>query len=131
MTAPGVHLHPLGFVEDERTKVLAYSAADLFIHPAPVDNLPNVILESLACGTPVAAFPIGGVPDMVRPGQTGWLADEASPSALARAIDQALEELADGLDLRSICRDIAEREYAETFQVDAYLKLFQQLAQTG
>ena len=51
----GVHVHPLGFVDDERLKVLAYSAADLFVHPAPVDNLPNVVMEAIACGTPAIA----------------------------------------------------------------------------
>ena len=52
---------------------MAYNAVDLVLHPAPVDNLPNTVAESLSCGTPVLAFDTGGLPEMVIPQQSGWL----------------------------------------------------------
>jgi glycosyltransferase involved in cell wall biosynthesis len=126
--ADGVHVHELGYVDHERTKVLAYSAADLFAHPAPVDNLPNVVMESLACGTPVVGFAIGGMTDMVRPGRTGWLCDSVSPEALAITLQQALSDVDHGTDLRGSCRAVAEAEYDSSLQARQYLSLFRSLA---
>jgi glycosyltransferase involved in cell wall biosynthesis len=123
----GIHIHPLGFVDHPRTKTLVYSAADLFLHPAPVDNLPNVVLESLSCGTPIVAFPVGGVPDMVRPGRTGWLAREVSSEAFSEAIDSALNELKQGIDLRHSCRATAEVEYSLDLQAQRYITLCRSL----
>jgi glycosyltransferase involved in cell wall biosynthesis len=123
----GIHLRSLGYIDHERTKVLAYNAADLFVHPAPVDNLPNVVMESIACGTPVVGFRVGGIPEMVRTGQTGWLANEVCPEAFARAIESALADLKNGLDLRPTCRRVAEAEYTSELQAQRYLKLYQEL----
>lgn len=123
----GIHVRALGYVQDEWTQVLAYNAADVCVHPAPVDNLPNTVMEAIACGTPVVAFPIGGVPEMVRPGHTGWLAETVSSESLATAIDGALDNLAHGIDLRSSCRAVAEAEYGDGLQAQRYLNLFEAL----
>jgi len=127
IAANDITLHPLGYIDHERTKVLAYNAADLSVHPAPVDNLPNTVMEAIACGTPVVGFAVGGVPDMVRPKQTGWLANEVSPDALAAAIDTALTDLGYGVDLRDSCRAVAEAEYSSDLQARRYLDLFESL----
>jgi glycosyltransferase involved in cell wall biosynthesis len=121
---PGVHLHQLGYIDHEHTKVLAYSAADLFVHPALLDNLPNVVIEAVACGTPVVGFPVGGVVEMVHPGITGWLADEVSPKALARTLDLALDDLDRGVNLGRSCRAQAEAEYDLSIQAKRYRELF-------
>ncbi|MFY9558447.1 MAG: glycosyltransferase, partial [Blastocatellia bacterium] len=126
-----VHLRELGFVEDEQTKVLAYSAADVFVHPAPVDNLPNVVMESIACGTPVVAFAIGGLPDLVRPGITGWLCNAVSSEDLAVTLECALDEISSGADLRESCRMVAETEYCSSLQAKRYLDLFHALLKEG
>jgi glycosyltransferase involved in cell wall biosynthesis len=120
----GVHLISLGYIDNEETKVLAYNAADVLVHPAPVDNFPNVVVESVACGTPVVSFAIGGLPDIVRPQQTGWLADVVSPAALARAIDTALNDIEGGKDMRKSCRATAEAEYGSELQARRYLDVF-------
>ena len=58
----------LGTISNERLMSVVYSAADAFIIPSLMDNLPNTVLESLLCGTPVIGFPIGGIPDMIQDG---------------------------------------------------------------
>ena len=83
------NVQTLGFIKDDELKRIAYCAADLTLHPAPIDNLPNTVIESIACHTPVLGFSTGGLPDMVIPKKTGWLVDEISTTALS----QKLEEL--------------------------------------
>jgi glycosyltransferase involved in cell wall biosynthesis len=70
-----VLIHGLGDVKDDRILRLAYSASDVLALPSEEDNLPNILLESMACGTPAVGFNIGGVPDIVLPDQTGFLAE--------------------------------------------------------
>ena len=127
LPAGRVRVLELGQIADEEQLARTYSAADLLVHPAPVDNLPNVVLESIACSTPVVGFPIGGVPDMVRPGITGWLARDVSVAALASALHLALDQIAGGIDLRSSCRAVAEQEYGQPLQAARYARLFESL----
>ncbi len=124
---PEIHgkhiLHrPLGYVEDDSTKCMAYNAASLLVHPSIADNLPNVILESIACGTPVVAFNTGGVEDAVRPGVTGWLADAISAESLAKAIEMGLDH---SKELAGSCRRVAEEEYSDDLQARRYLQLME------
>jgi len=119
----GIRLFSLGHIDHERTMVLAYNAADLLIHAAPVDNLPNVVVEAIACGTPCAGFAVGGMSDMVRGGITGWLAQDVSATSLAGAVDGALAGIQQGVDLRSSCRAVAEEEYDAQLQARRYLAL--------
>ena len=72
----------MGFIEDDELKRIAYTSADIMLHPAPTDNLPNTVIESLACGTPVLAFSTGGLPDMVVPGKTGWLVEKIDSASM-------------------------------------------------
>ncbi len=123
----GVYTHHLGFVDNERVKSLAYAAADVYLHPSLADNLPFTIIESIACGTPVVAFAVGGVVELVRPSETGWLVELISPEALANGLQQALKQISSGVDLSSVCRKIAEQEYSLELQVQRYQSLFESL----
>ena len=84
------HLH-LGTLVDERMMAIVYNAANLFVHPAIEDNLPNVVVESLSCGVPVAGFAIGGMPEMVQPGTNGFLAHKISGKALLESMLHTLD----------------------------------------
>jgi glycosyltransferase involved in cell wall biosynthesis len=77
--------HLLGSLSPDRM-IDAYRAADVFVLPSLEDNLPNTVLESMACGTPVAAFRIGGIPEMVQDPDNGALAQAGDGADLARAI---------------------------------------------
>ncbi|MEM8805217.1 MAG: glycosyltransferase family 4 protein [Cyanobacteria bacterium P01_G01_bin.38] len=117
----------LGYLSAEHDKAVAYSAADLFVFPTRADNLPLVLQESMACGTPAVSFKIGGVPDLVRPGLTGYLATPGDPEDLSNGIVQLLENTATRLKMRETCRAIAVKEYAIDIQVKRYLEIFNQL----
>jgi glycosyltransferase involved in cell wall biosynthesis len=76
----------LGTISNDEKLALCYSAADVFLAPSLEDNLPNTVMESLACGTPVVAFRTGGIPDMVQHQQNGYLAEYRSSTDFARGI---------------------------------------------
>lgn len=101
LTARIRHIH-LGSISNTRHLALAYSAADLFVIPSLQDNLPNTVLEAHACGVPVVGFDVGGIPDMVVPGETGLLA----PPGDTKAFGQAM--------LRLLLDDAARRRMGET-----------------
>ncbi|MFO1490458.1 MAG: glycosyltransferase [Kiritimatiellia bacterium] len=121
---PAGALH-LGSVNDDRVLRLAYAAADVVAVPSLADNLPGVAVEALACGRPVVAFQTGGIPDVVRPGETGWLAPRGDTVALAAALRAAAAQTPDQAALMSDrCRDFARRECDGTRQARRYLELF-------
>ena len=83
-------VHSLGYISDDEKLALAYSAADAFLFPSREDNAPLTIGESLSCGTPVVAFPVGHVPDIVKHGVTGYIAEYLDANDFATGIEWAL-----------------------------------------
>lgn len=84
-------IHYTGRLSNVELISMAYSAADVFVAPSEQDNLPNTVIESLACGTPVVAFNIGGMPDMIVHKNNGYLADFQNTDELANGIKYCLE----------------------------------------
>ena len=105
----------------------AYRAADVLAVPSLDDNLPNAVLESLACGTPVVGSAIGGIPDMVRPGSTGALAAAGDPADLAQQIVQLLEDPGMRETMSNRCRDVAVNDYAVDVQARRYAEVYRSL----
>ena len=115
----------LGSVEEEKKMAQAYAAADAFVMPSREDNLPNVMLESLACGTPVISFPIGGALDIIESGRNGWLTSEVSAEALAQAIQEWYRSPSP-LNRNAIsCK--AGKHFALTTQARSYEDLYRNL----
>ena len=115
----------VGYVESPEFMNLCYASADLYVLPTLADNLPLTLLESLAAGTPAVAFDIGGVPDVIRHEETGYLARYRDPEDLARGIHSVLAGEAMRLQMRRRCREVAVREYASEVQVNRYLEVFE------
>jgi glycosyltransferase involved in cell wall biosynthesis len=85
-------VHYLGYLYDDVSLALLYAAADVTVTPSRQDNLPNTVVESLACGTPAVVFDIGGMPDMIDHQINGYLAKPFNTSDLAAGIDWALSD---------------------------------------
>ena len=81
-----------GRIESDEKLNKFLSAADVFILPSREDNLPNVLLESFASGTPIIGFPIGGLTEHLIEKQTGLIADEINSSSLFNAINKFMEQ---------------------------------------
>ena len=118
------HLH-LGYIADDRLLSLVYSSADIFAFPSSQDNLPNSIVESMACGTPVVAYDVGGVADLVRHGETGLLAALRDVRELRSAIVELLQVPAKRDEMAANCRRIATEEYSLEVQVQRYVDLYE------
>ncbi|WP_218081286.1 glycosyltransferase [Anthocerotibacter panamensis] len=125
--AMGVVQKSLGFVAEDERKARCYAAADLFIFPTRDEVFGNVALESVACGTPVVAFKVGGVPDLVRPGITGYLALPEDAEDLGRGIVELLNNEVLRQRMSKHCRTVAVREFALELQVQNYVTLYEEL----
>jgi len=123
----GIDSLSLGYVNSDRLKAMVFSAADLFIFPTRADNLPLVLQESMACGTPVVSFDVGGVADLVRPGVTGYLAEPENISELGAGIIHLLEDHSLRQQMGENCRAIALAEYSLELQAKRYIELYTQL----
>ena len=85
-----------------------YAASDVYALPSLEDNLPNTISESLSCGTPVAAFPTGGIVEMISSGCSGYLSTDRSARSLALSILQCTQA-------RLLPRDTISNEAHSTY----------------
>ena len=122
----GIATLNLGYVSSDRLKSVVFSAADLFIFPTRADNLPVVLQESMACGTPMVSFKIGGVPDLVRHNVTGYLAEPESAKDFCNGIVTLLADEPLRQKMSANCRNIAVTEYPLELQAKRYIEIYQQ-----
>jgi len=103
----------LGRLRDDYSTVLAYNAADVFVAPSLADNLPTTVMESMCCGTPVAGFEVGGIPDMISHKENGYLAKYKDAQDLADGIQYCIGEQLKGSLLPAFAADaILARHFA-------------------
>lgn len=123
--------YSFGTVNSESTIASIYSASDLMVLPTRMDNLPNSLVESIACGTPCISFDVGGVSEIVRPFETGYLAQAESSSDLAQGIHKFLtnDDLRFKCQLK--CRAVAVQEYSSSIQAKRYLDLYHSVVKTN
>jgi glycosyltransferase involved in cell wall biosynthesis len=119
---PSTHL---GFIDNDRLLSRVYSAADLLVVPSLQDNLPNSILEAMACGTPVVGFNIGGIPDIVRPGITGMLAPGEDAIGLRAAMIDLLRSRERQATMAAACRRVIIQEFTLELQARRYAELYE------
>ena len=84
--------YPLGYVSDEHRIVDVYNAADAFVLPSLSENLPNTIMESMACGVPCVGFRVGGIPEEIDHLKNGYVANYRDAADLAAGIRWVLCE---------------------------------------
>ena len=120
----------LGYLNDQEL-AQAYSQGDLAVVPSRQDNLPQTATEATACGLPVVAFNIGGLPDIVESGVNGYLATPGDPQDLAHGIDLILsnQELHD--QMRVNARQKAESKWAPKIVAKQYEEVFSAACTTG
>jgi len=116
----------LGYISGDEMLVKVYNAASLYVTPSVEDNLPNTVMEAMACGTPVVGFRTGGIPEMIDHRVNGYVADYKSPESLAEGILWVLENNAAGA-LSEAARQKVLREYDEKVVAARYHELYKSL----
>ncbi len=115
-------IHALGLLHDEALLAKAYSAADIFVAPSLEDNFPNTVLESITCGTPVVAFNIGGMPDMITHLENGFLAEAKNVHQLMLGISKCLTDTG---KMSTFARKKSEDAFRFDIIAQNYTKLYQ------
>lgn len=117
----------VGVLTDERAKADFYAAGDILLFPSHADNLPLVPIEAVACGTPVLSVAVGGIPEIVVPGRSGWLLDSLEPGAFVQQLDSLLTEPGRFHQLRASSRALAEQLFDVRCMSKAYAALYERL----
>lgn len=133
----GAEIRFVPFQSEPAAVARYYQAADLYVHAARADTFPNTVLEALACGTPVVATAVGGIPEQVRSlpdertsggdGCTGALVPVGDAEALARRIEHLLQNEDLRRRLADHAADDARRRFDLDREVDEYLGWYQTL----
>jgi len=127
----GLPAHYLGHLHDDISLAIAYSACDVMVVPSRQDNLPNTAVEAAACGVPVVAFRIGGLPDIVDHMQTGYLASPFDVGDLAQGVSWVLEEKERRLNLCANSRRKAEEQFSYPVVARRYRDLYEDALRCG
>ena len=117
--------HPLGYVNDERRIVDVYNAVDVFVLPSLSENLPNTIMEAMACGVPCVGFKVGGIPEEIDHKRNGYVADYRNAEDLAHGIRWILEES----DYEALSRNAIQKvahNYSQQNVALRYAEVYQQ-----
>lgn len=88
----GIPVKNFGIITDEEQMVLLYRSADLFVAPSRHETFPYVVMEAMSCGTTCVAFDVGGIPDLITHGETGYLAKPFIVEDLAAGIINLLND---------------------------------------
>ena len=123
----GVETHYIERLYDDISQVMLYSAADVLVAPSMQENLSNTVMESLACGTPVVAFNVGGMPDMIRHEYNGYLVEPFSSDGLADGIRWVLGDESRRVLLSQNARNDAVDRYGMTRVAKQYQALYQDI----
>ena len=117
--------YPLGYVNEEQRIVDVYNAADVFVLPSLSENLPNTLMEAMACGVPCVAFKVGGIPEEIDHLKNGYVAAYRDAEDLAKGIAWVLEEA----DYESLSQQAVHKVmqcYSQQSVSVRYLEVYQQ-----
>ena len=117
--------YPLGYVSDRQRIVNIYRSASLFVLPSLSENLPNTIMEAMACGVPCLGFRVGGIPEEIDHLKNGYVATYRSVDDLARGMDWILNQ-ADAAALSAEAVKKVRHSYSMQQVAVRYSEVYQQ-----
>lgn len=131
-TAPSEHFGDceimfIPYLEDPGKVARYYQAADVYLHPSRAETFPNTILEALACGIPVVASAVGGIPEQIVEGKTGFLIPSGDAHSMAKRTIQLLEDDAYRQLMGRQAAEDAARRFGLEMMVKEYLQVYREL----
>jgi glycosyltransferase involved in cell wall biosynthesis len=117
----------VGYRTDHAAVATFYQAADVYVHPAKADTFPTAVLEALACGTPVVATSVGGIPEQVADGFNGFLVHPGSAEEMAEAIRVLLTDVGTRARLARNAALDAEERFDLNGQAREYLAWYREI----
>ena len=121
-----VPAYPLGYVADEKSIAAIYNSADVYVLPSLEDNLPNTIMEAMACGVPCVGFRVGGIPEMIDHLRNGYVAHFKDSADLAEGIHWTLCT-ADPSALRANAVTKVAQNYSQQSVAMRYIEVYNEL----
>lgn len=109
----------------ERLKMLA--ECDALVHASLTESFPNAVLEAQALGIPVAASRGGGIPEIIRDGENGWLFDPNNPEEMAEAIRLILFDREKALKAAALGQERVRSEFTANRMVESHIQVYNQL----
>ena len=119
-------VYPLNYISSEKELVDIYNAVDLFVTPSLEENLPNTIMEAMACGIPCVGFNVGGIPEMIDHLHNGYVADYKSAEDFANGIHWALSEGEYPSLSEAACRKVIT-SYSESAIAKKYIEVYNKI----
>lgn len=114
---------PVSYVSDASKMVALYNAVDVYVTPSLQDNLPNTIVEAMACGIPCVGFNVGGIPEMIDHKQNGYVAKYMDEKDFADGIVWSLTNDYEGLSVNARSKAVAT--YGEAAVAAKYLEVYE------
>ena len=122
-------IYAMDYVHAEKELVDIYNIADLYVTPSLQDNLPNTIMEAMACGIPCVGFNVGGIPEMIDHLHNGYVADYKSAEDFANGIHWALSE-GEYQSLSEEARRKVLTSYSENAVTKKYIEVYNKITGT-
>lgn len=119
-------VHAAGYLSQEEDIITLYNAVDIYVTPSLEENLPNTIMEAMACGKPCVGFQIGGIPEMIDHKENGYVAAYKSAEDLAQGINWVLEP-ENYKTCAHFSRDKVESYYSEKIVAEQYSEIYKQV----
>lgn len=120
---PGVTIYDLGYQNRPEHIAKIYAAADVFVLPSLSENLPNTIMEAMACGIPSVGFRIGGIPEMIDHRHNGYVAEPRNAESLAEGIAYCISP-EHSPTLSSACIRKVEQTYSQKAVAECFIELY-------
>jgi glycosyltransferase involved in cell wall biosynthesis len=120
---PNLDIRMLGNINEDTLLRDYYSVADAFVIPSREDNLPNVIVEAMACGTPVLSFNAGGMAEIIRDGFNGLKAYKTEPKALSNIMNKFIETKKEYSS--KLIRNYALENFSNSIVAEKYKQVYQ------
>lgn len=122
-----VYIEFIPYQKDPQVVIRYYQAADVYVYATKADTFPTTVLEALACGTPVVATAVGGIPEQIDDGETGFLVPPRSPEEMAAAIQKLLQDNNLHRKMSSQAAETAQRRFDVNRMVEEYLEWYRKI----